>query len=132
MRAFRVIRAVRAFTIIVLFLCAAQDQQPAAASSTQQQQSRAFGASTDRAPAVTVQPATTRKVTAYTLPPDLYQKAHNLNRIYFRMALIGPVCGLIVLWLILHWKLGPKYRDWAERSSARRFLQALVFSPPLL
>jgi len=47
------------------------------------------------------------------LPPDLYKKAHDLNRIYFRLRLIVFVYGLIVLWLILHWKMGPKYRDWA-------------------
>jgi STE24 endopeptidase len=82
--------------------------------------------------APTVQPATTRKVTEYSLPPDLYKKARDSNRIYFRLRLIGFVYGLIVLWLILHWKLGPKYRDWAERYSAKGFLQTLVFSPPLL
>ena len=66
------------------------------------------------------------------MPPDLYKKAHDLNRIYFRLRLIGFVYGLIVLWLILHWKLGPKYRGWAEKYSAMRFLQTSVFSPPLL
>ena len=130
MQTFRIVLAVAAFTIIAFLLCAAQDQPAAAASSAQQQQSTASIGSTLRPPRV--QPATTRKVTEYTLPPDLYKKAHDLNRIYFRLALIGPVYGLIVLWLILKWKLGPKYRDWAERSSAKRLLQTLVFSPPLL
>lgn len=79
-------------------------------------------------------PATTQssKVTAYTLPPDLYQKARNRSRIHFRLALIGFVYGLAVLWIILHWKIGPKYRDWAERVSRRRFLQSVVFAPLLL
>ena len=78
-------------------------------------------------------PATPQKqITAYTLPPDLYQKAHDRSRIHFRLAIIGFVYGLVVLWLILRWKLAAKYRDWAERSSSRRFLQALVFSPLLL
>jgi STE24 endopeptidase len=81
------------------------------------------------APSFTIQ---SRKVTAYTLPPDLYRKARNLSKIRFRLALVGFVYGLIVLWLILHWKLGPKYRDWAERFSARRFLQSIVFAPLLL
>jgi STE24 endopeptidase len=130
MQAFRIVLAVLAFTIIASVLCGAQDQQAAAASSAQQQQSPASTGSTPRAP--TVQPATTRKVTEYTLPPDLYKKAHDRQRIHFRLFLIGFVYGLIVLWLILHWKMGPKYRDWAERSSAKRFLQTLVFSPPLL
>ncbi len=72
------------------------------------------------------------KVTAYTLPPDRYKKAHDLGRIRFRLALLGFVYGLVVLWLILRWKLAALYRDWAERWSARLFLQSLVFSPLLL
>lgn len=72
------------------------------------------------------------RVTAYTLPPDLYKKAHDRSRIRFHLALIGFAYGLFVLWLILHWKLAPKYRNWAEELSQRRFLQALVFTPLLL
>jgi len=74
----------------------------------------------------------TRKVTAYTLPPELYKKARDRSRIHFRLALIGFVYGLVVLWVILQWRLAAKYRDWAEKLSPRRFLQALVFSPLLL
>jgi len=73
-----------------------------------------------------------RKLTAYTLPPDLYRKAHNLSKIRFRLALIGFVYGLIVLWLVLRWKLAPRYRDWAEAFSRRRFLQSVIFAPLLL
>jgi Zn-dependent protease with chaperone function len=131
MRAFRVVLGVLAFTIIAFSLCAAADQAAAAASSAQPQSPASTG-SRALASTATVQPAATRKVTEYRLPPDLYKKAHDLGRIYFRLRLIGLVYGLIVLWLILHWKLGPKYRDWAERSLTRRFLQTLVFLPPLL
>ena len=72
------------------------------------------------------------KITAYTLPPDRYKKAHDLGSIRFRLALLGFVYGLVVLWLILRWKLAALYRDWAERLSARPLLQSLVFSPLLL
>jgi len=77
-------------------------------------------------------PETTRQVSAYTLPPELYKKARDRSRITFRLALVGFVYGLIVLWIILHWKIGAKYRDWAERVSSGQFLQTLVFSPLLL
>jgi STE24 endopeptidase len=73
-----------------------------------------------------------RQVTAYTLPPDVYKKAHDRSRIRFRLALVSFVYGLVVLWIILHWKLGVKYRDWAERLSPKSFLQAIVFAPLLL
>ena len=52
---------------------------------------------------------TPQKITAYTLAPDRYQKARELSRIYFRFRIIGFIYGLVVLWLILRWKLAPKY-----------------------
>jgi STE24 endopeptidase len=73
-----------------------------------------------------------RKVTAYTLPPELYKKAHDLGRIHFRFNLIGFLYGLLVLWIVLRLGLAPKYRDWAERVSRNSFVQALIFAPPLL
>jgi len=95
------------------------NQQPAAASTT------------STTPSAAPQQAHP-KVTAYTLPPDLYKKARDRSRINFRLALIGFVYGLAVLWVILRWKLAATYRDWAEKVSARRFLQALIFSPLLV
>jgi len=83
------------------------------------------------APSVAAQEAP-RKITSYTLAPDRYQKARELSRIYFRFAIIGFLYGLFVLWLILRWRLAPKYRDWAERASSRRLVQAMVFSPLLI
>lgn len=74
----------------------------------------------------------TSKVTGYSLPPDLYRKAVNLGKSRFRLALLGFPYSLIVLWLILHWKLAPKYRDWAEAFSGKRFLRCFIFAPLLL
>jgi STE24 endopeptidase len=71
-------------------------------------------------------------VTVYTLPPNLYKKAETLSRIHFISNLVDFFYGLIVLWVVLHWKLAAKYRDWAERLSSSRFLQAFVFTPPLI
>ena len=110
--------------IVLLILSAvmapAQDQ-PAATSSSVQQQSQTF--SPPAATAAT-QPSTEKKVTAYTLPPDLYKKAHDLSRIHFRLALIGFVYGLVVLWVVLRSKLAACYRDWTEAFSAKRFRQS--------
>lgn len=129
-QALRAVLSVLSFTIITFLLCLVPDRPGAAASSVPPQS--AFTGATAQASTVMVKPATVRKVTQYSLPPNLYKKAHDLGRIYFRLRLIGFVYGLVVLWLILHRKLATKYRDWAERSSANRFLQALLFSPPLL
>ena len=127
---FRVVPTVLSFTTITFFLCLVPYRLSAAASSVPPQS--AFTGATAQASTVMAVPAMERKVTEYSLPPDLYKKAHDLGRIYFRLRLIGFVYGLVVLWLILHRKLAPTYRDWAERSSANRFLQTLLFSPPLL
>ena len=86
--------------------------------------------------AATTEPAvssqSSRKVTAYTLPPELYRKAHALGAVRFRLELLGFIYGLVVLWLILHWRLAARYRDLAERFSRRPVLQSLIFSPLLL
>ncbi|HYA24780.1 MAG TPA: M48 family metallopeptidase [Terriglobales bacterium] len=111
---------------LTLLMCALSAGQSATAPSSTQQSTSLAASPT---PSATIQ---SRKVTAYTLPPDLYRKAHNLSKIRFRLALIGFVYGLIVLWLILQRKLASQYRDWAEAFSGRRFLQSVVFAPLLL
>ena len=72
------------------------------------------------------------KITAYTLPPELYRKAHNRGRIGFATRIIGLFYGLLVLWFILRRRLAAKYRDWAERVSRGRFVQAFIFTPLLV
>jgi STE24 endopeptidase len=71
-------------------------------------------------------------VKAYTLPPDLYAKAVKYSRAQYILYFTGFVWGVIVLLLVLAWRLAPKYRDWAERATHVRFLQAVIFAPLLL
>jgi STE24 endopeptidase len=73
-----------------------------------------------------------KRVTAYTLPPELYRKARDLGRFRFRFALIDFFYSVFVLWFILYWRFGPKFRDWAETVSKNRFVQAAVFTPLLI
>ena len=70
-----------------------------------------------------------RRVTAYTLPPDLYKKAHRLGQIAFWGQLITIIYSLTALCLILKWGLGPKFRDWAEQTASAHFFQAAIFAP---
>jgi STE24 endopeptidase len=95
-------------------------EQPSAASATQ-----------STAPSGS-QSHVQNRITAYTLPPDLYRKARNRGRIGFASRIIGFFYGLLVLWFILRRKLSAKFRDWAEKVSRRRFVQALVFTPLLV
>ena len=109
--------------LIALSLALWAQGQPASTSSTLP----AANATTAKVPTTS-----TGIITAYTLPSDLYKKAHDRSRIHFQLALIGFVYGLLVLWLILRWKLAARYRDWAERATSRQFVQSMVFSPLLL
>lgn len=105
----------------------AQDQS-GAASATAQQQSETPKA----APNPSAQLSAQKEITAYTLPPNLSEKAHNRSRIHFRLELIGFVYGLFVLWLILRLGLATRYRGWAEAFSTKSFLQSLAYSPLVL
>lgn len=111
------------FSLVLSTLCAASTRSGLSSFHAQQPSATPTAAAPEQ---------TTSTVKAYTLPPDLYQKARDRSRINFRLALIGFVYGLFVLWLILRWKLAATYRDWAEKVSARRFLQAIIFSPLLV
>jgi STE24 endopeptidase len=72
------------------------------------------------------------RVTAYTLPPDLYQKARSLGRIHFALNLGNFLYGLLVFWLVLQLKLAAKFRDWANQVTTNRFVQACLFTPALI
>ena len=73
-----------------------------------------------------------KNVTAYTLPPELYQKAKALSRTRFFFNLFDFFYLLLVLWLILHWTLASKFRDTAEKVSSNRFVQTFIFTPLLV
>jgi Zn-dependent protease with chaperone function len=112
---------------LVLAMAAAAPQMPPPNPPAQSSPNRA--ASQPESGVVT--PAS-QTVTAYTLPPRLYQKARSLNRIALWFELLAPLYGLAILWLVLKWRLAPKYRNWAEAASRHRAVQALVFAPLLL
>ena len=71
-------------------------------------------------------------VTAYTLPPDLYAKTKHVEKIKVLFFTLSPVYGIVLLWLLLRKKVGPKYRDWAEARSGKLFAQVLIFAPLLV
>ncbi len=72
------------------------------------------------------------KITAYTLPSDLYRKARNRGRISFASRVFGLFYGVWILWFLLQRKTATRYRDWAERAPRKRFVQAFIFAPLLL
>jgi STE24 endopeptidase len=108
----------------------AQQQPPAPTAASASIQTQPTPESTIE-PGAAPQPAQ-KIVTAYTLPPDLYRKAHLLGQIGFWGQLVTFVYSLVILLLFLKWRLAPKFRDWSEKSASNRFLQSVVYSPPVL
>ena len=71
-------------------------------------------------------------ITEYSPPPENAAKSEAYRDALHLHFFANTFYGFLVLLLILWWRLGPKYRDWAERISSRRFLQVLIFAPLLL
>lgn len=73
-----------------------------------------------------------KAITEYSPGKDAYQKAVAYSSAHERHFFVGTLYGLVILVLVLRRRLGPKYRDWAESISARRFVQVLIYAPALL
>lgn len=115
--------------ILCLHLAGARAQSTEGAATTEQ---TGTVKATGGAPAteVTAQPAAAQlRITSYTLPPERDKKARAISKVRLRMLVVNLVYGIVVLLLVLQWKWAPKFRDWAEKASSRRFLQALIFVP---
>jgi STE24 endopeptidase len=68
-------------------------------------------------------------ITEFRLPPDKLEKAEALYTTGVRLYVVGTLYGIAVLIGVLGLRVSSRFRDWAERASARRFVQALVFVP---
>ena len=71
-------------------------------------------------------------LTRYELAPDLLKRSEALYRTRMLTFVFGTVYGVVLLVLLLNFRIGARYRDWAERASSRRFVQAMIFAPLLL
>jgi STE24 endopeptidase len=127
MKHFQVCRALPGFLLCVFAFAAAAPASPAKFTPGLQLTLN-LSALTAQAAQASAQPAE-RKITAYTLSPDLYKKAHTFGQIAFWFQLLTVFYSLIVLWLILIRRLDAKYRDWAENTSSAHFIQAVIFAP---
>ncbi len=71
-------------------------------------------------------------ITEYKPPPDKYARAVAYSRAHYDHYFVDAFYGLLVFLLLLFWRVGPLFRDWAERASRRRFVQVLIYTPLLL
>jgi STE24 endopeptidase len=70
-----------------------------------------------------------RTVTSYTLPLAEYRKARDLAQIEFWGQIVSFLYSIAILFFTLRAGFGPKLRDWAERVSKSRIVQAAIFGP---
>src|SRR5258708_18751350 len=79
-----------------------------------------------------VQPKPATETTQYTLPADKLAKSKALYDLRGKLRIIDTAYSLLVLLGLLALGIAAKYRDWAERASKYRFVQALSFVPLLI
>ncbi len=72
------------------------------------------------------------KTLQYTLPPDKLAKSKALYDLRSKLRIIDTAYSLLVLLALLALGIAAKYRNWAERVSKYRFVQALIFVPLLM
>lgn len=77
-------------------------------------------------------PASQKQVQGYTLTPEQYERAVAYSRARYRLYFASFFYGIGILLLILVLKLSPRFRDWAEAASRRRFVQVIIYAPLLL
>src|SRR5258708_24265935 len=122
-----------ALVFLFVLFCAGSLQASPQSPSTPSASAQPSATATDSPSSSSTAPAHSQtKIAAYTLPPHLYRKARNRSRIGFASRIIGFFYGLFVLWFILRRKFSARFRDWAERASRNRFIQALIFTPLLV
>src|SRR6266446_3812740 len=118
--------------LLAIFFSGSLQASPQSPPRTVTSEKSSASAATPSLTSPSAQSQPKNKITAYTLPPDLYRKARNRGRIGFASRIIGFFYGLLVLWFILRRRLSAKFRDWAEKFSRNRFLQAYVFTALLV
>jgi Zn-dependent protease with chaperone function len=77
--------------------------------------------------AVPAEAAPANTLQAYSLPPDKLAKAVALCRIRNILDIVGSLWGLAVLWLLLATRAAARLDAWAQSTSRRLWVQALVF-----
>ena len=75
---------------------------------------------------VSAAPATSHPILQYSLPPDKLAHSYALYRLDATLYFVTSVWSFLVLFLMLRMRFGVRLRDWAERTSRFRVVQALI------
>lgn len=72
------------------------------------------------------------KTEGYKLSQDRYEKAVGYSRASYTLYFVSVALSVLVLVILLQLGIAAKFRDWAERVSDNRWVQALAFVPLLV
>ena len=76
--------------------------------------------------------ASKAKTEQFRLNKETYEKAVAYSRTWYRLYFVSVACGIAALVLLLRLGVAAKLRDFAERQSRSRVIQAAIFVPALL
>ncbi len=79
----------------------------------------------------TTEPAPTT-IVEYAPPPAEYARAKAYSSAHYRHVFIDALYGFLLLLVLLRWRIAPAFRNLAERFSANRFVQLIIFAPLVL
>lgn len=82
--------------------------------------------------AVTSSGSTGAVIVEYAPPPAEYARAKAYSHAHNSHFFINALYGYLFLLVVLRWRLAPAFRNLAERTSARRFVQLIVYAPLIL
>jgi Zn-dependent protease with chaperone function len=116
---------------LLLFIAGALAMLPAQ-TSPNNTMSPAAPPSSTTAPASPAAASTSAPIVAYAPPPAEYARAKAYSNAHYRHFFINALYGFLLLLVVLRWRLAPAFRNLAERVSARRGIQLIVFAPLLL
>jgi Zn-dependent protease with chaperone function len=122
-------RPIRRGVFVIILLGALLTILPVTASSLEEPREPAAAPEAEELPEPAPEP---EEVKGYTLSPEKYEQAVAYSQARYRLYFIGFAYGLLVLLLVVGLRVAPRFRDWAEHASRRRFVQALVYVPLLL
>src|SRR5271167_2921867 len=103
----------RTFFMLTLMVVACATIRPGAAAAQQDLPSAASTASA-------------HQLLQYTLPPDKLRKAYALYLLTGTLYFVTTAWTFMVLYLMLRTRFGVRLRDWAERASRFRVVQAVI------
>lgn len=77
-------------------------------------------------------PANQAVILEYSPPAENARKSEAYSAAHYHHYFVNTLYGWLVLMVLLHWRVGSKYRDWAQGVSSRRFVQLILYAPLLL